>query len=154
MRYVLGILAISVITACATTQPPAQTALTPCSVAQADFARIMNPAFTKDFANCTVTTTVAFSSPDWGVMVGGDVDGYAKWSATPPGVTTASTGPLGLSNASYLQVKKDKADIIFKAKKGDLLTIQGHVTLNQVGQAVFYADDIAPADTSAAGTAK
>jgi hypothetical protein len=122
-----------------TAAPPA------CSPAEAPFAKVVNPGTSGEYKACTVTIQAEFNSPDWGGMVGGDIEGFVKWSASLPGAApSAPAGPFGAMAFKMMYVAKTKSDTIFKLKKGDHITVKGLARTNAVGQVTFYAFEIAP----------
>jgi hypothetical protein len=111
------------------------TAAGPCSPADAPFAKVVNPATADEFASCAITTEAEFLSADWGVVVGGDVEGQVKWSAVVPGATEAT-------DMKFMFVPKDKSDVIFALKKGDHVRVTGSTSKTMVGQVIVYATSI------------
>lgn len=119
---------------------------TACSPAEAPFAKVMNPATSDAYESCLVTMEAQFLSADWGVVVGGDVEGQVKWSAVVPGSAGDAT------EMKFMFVSTEKSDPIFKLKKGDRVKVMGSTTKTMVGQVIFNATDVTvvPADSGAA----
>lgn len=106
-----------------------------CTPPEAPFAKITNPAFVPEFEHCTVTTDAQFNAPDWGGMVGGDIEGLVKWSAVVPGTSDVKT----------LYIPKARSDVLFRLKKGEAITIKGTPKANLVRQVMVYAAEVTPA---------
>jgi hypothetical protein len=106
----------------------------PCSPAEAPFTKVMNPSFANDYSKCTVTMRAKFNSADWGVAVGGEIDGLVKWSAVGPD----DAGP----DFKFMYVVQAKSDVLFALKKGDPVTVKGRAEANSIGQALFFASEI------------
>lgn len=109
---------------------------TACSPAVAPFAKVMNAATSDAFESCLVTMDAQFLSADWGVVVGGDVEGQVKWSAVVPGSAGDAT------DMKFMFIAKEKSDAIFKLKKGDRVKVTGSTTKTMVGQVIFNATDV------------
>ena len=114
----------------------------PCTPAEAPFAKVMNPATASEFDSCTITVQAKFNSADWGGMVGGDIEGYVKWSAVGP--DDPGAGDLG-TRMKTMYVAKPKSDAIFTLKQGDPVTIRGTAKTNMVGQVMLFASEITKA---------
>ncbi|MFO0617217.1 MAG: hypothetical protein U0414_31765 [Polyangiaceae bacterium] len=111
-----------------------------CSPAEAPFAKVTNPATSDEFSSCAITTEAEFLSADWGVVVGGDVEGQVKWSAAVPGT----------SDMKFMFVPKTTSDAIFALKKGERVKVTGSTSRTMVGQVIFYATDITKLEPKAA----
>lgn len=107
-----------------------------CSPAEAPFAKVMNAATSDAYEACLVTMEAQFLSADWGVVVGGDVEGQVKWSAVVPG------SPGDATEMKFMFIAKDKSDAIFNLKKGDRVKVTGSTTKTMVGQVIFNATDV------------
>lgn len=115
-------------------------ASTACSPADAPFAKVMNPATSDAYESCLVTMEAQFLSADWGVVVGGDVEGQVKWSASVPG-SDSEAGGLS-TDMKFMFIPKEKSDPVFKLKKGDRVKVTGSTTKTMVGQVIFHATDV------------
>ena len=117
---------------------------TACSPADAPFAKVMNAATSDSYEACLVTMEAQFLSADWGVVVGGEVEGQVKWSAVVPGSAGDAT------DMKFMFIPKEKSDSIFKLKKGDHVKVTGQTTKTAVGQVIFNATDVTQLDSKAA----
>ncbi len=130
-------------------EPPSagDPALPPCSPPEAPFAKVMNPSFAREYSNCTVETEAAFNSADWAGMVGGELDGFVKWSALPgDGGGRATAGnPFGAADVKLMYVPKEKSDVLFQLKKGDRVIVKGRAVVSVVGQVMLVASEVTAA---------
>jgi hypothetical protein len=109
----------------------------PCNPAEAPLAKVMNTATADAYSDCTITVDATFNSPDWGGMVGGDIEGFVKWSALPPGGEAA--------DFKMMEIPKSKSDAIFAFKRGDAIKVRGVAKTGMAGQVFFFASEISAA---------
>lgn len=115
------------------------------------FAKVMNDAFVHDYVSCDIIVKVEFvaagGTPNyrWGGVQG--IYGKAPFRVVPPG-EQAGSGPFDIPPHVFLP--KDKADVIFSFKKGDLLIIRGAPSIGSIKgvPAVFIATDLIAANSS------
>lgn len=108
------------------------------------FAKVMNEGFAHDYVGCDITTRVEFvaagGTPNyyWGRVKG--TDGKVPFRVVVPGEQVGG-GPFDLPPHVFLP--KDKADVIFDFKKGDLLIIRGAPSVGPKGIAIpFIATEV------------
>ncbi len=122
------------------TCPPAGT--------EVPFAKVMNEAFAADYVGCDIASKVEFvaagGTPNylWGSIKG--LEGKAPFRVVVPGQQPGG-GPFDIPPHVFLP--KDKSDVIFSFKKGDLLIIRGApvVGAKPLRQIVFLATEVRPA---------
>lgn len=78
--------------------------------------KLTNPAFLKDYSGCTVRTRV----PLWDTAA----NGVFLVGVTEPDAFFFVVGG-GESALVHVKLKKSAADVVFAAKRGDVLTIDG-----------------------------
>jgi hypothetical protein len=111
----------------------------PAPGTEVPFAKVINEAFAPDYVGCDITTRVQFvaagGTPNyyWGRVKG--TDGKAPFRVVVPG-DQPGTGPFDIPPHVFLP--KDKADVIFSFKKGDLLIIRGAPSVGPPGIPVAF----------------
>lgn len=108
------------------------------------FAKVINDAFARDYVGCDITAEVQFvaagGTPNyyWGRVKG--TDGKAPFRVVVPG-DQQGAGPFDIP--AHVFLPKDKADVIFNFKKGDLLIIRGAPSVGPPGiPVVFIASEV------------
>ena len=91
------------------------------------FAKVINDAFASDYVGCDITVKVQFLTPQaspyhWDYVQG--TSGKIPFQVVAPGQQPES-GPLGPSPQPHVFVSKDKADVVFSLKRGDLIILRG-----------------------------
>jgi hypothetical protein len=115
------------------------------------FAKVMNDAFAPDYVDCDITVKVEFiaagGTPNyyWG-SVRGTAD-KVPFRVVAPG-EQAGGGAFDIPPHVFLP--KEKADVIFSFKKGDLLIVRGAPAIGPIKgvPAVFIATDLIVANVS------
>jgi hypothetical protein len=108
----------------------------------------MNEGFARDFVGCDITARVQFvaagGTPNyfWGRVKG--TEGKVPFRVVAPGEQVGSE-PFTIPPHVFLP--KDKADVIFTFKKGDLLIIRGAPSVGPSGIAIpFIAVEVKKTD--------
>jgi hypothetical protein len=109
------------------------------------FAKVMNEAFAPDYVGCDITAKVEFVAPGgtpnylWTSLKG--LDGKAPFRVVAPGQQPGG-GPFDIP--PHVFIAKDKSDVIFSFKKGDLLVVRGAtlVGVKPVRQIAFLATEV------------
>jgi hypothetical protein len=128
------------------------------------FAKVINEAFASDYVGCDITVKVEFltssASPyHWDYVKG--TSGKVPFQVVVPG-EQPSSGPLGPAPQPHVFLSKDRADVIFSMKKGDLIILRGALAPKaktpRIGMMpgltiegwpqVFIASDLLPANAS------
>jgi len=96
----------------------------PAPGAEIAFAKVMNEAFAQDYVGCDIIAKVEFLATggtggySWDRVRG--TEGKAPFRVVVPGQTPGS-GELDVP--PHVFIAKDKADVIFSFKKGDILIV-------------------------------
>jgi hypothetical protein len=117
----------------------------PAPGTEVPFAKVMNEAFAADYVGCDITSKVEFvaagGTPNylWRSLKG--LEGKAPFRVVVPGQQPGG-GPFDIPPHVFLP--KDKSDVIFSFKKGDLLIIRGAplVGAKPLRQIVFLATEV------------
>jgi hypothetical protein len=117
----------------------------PAPGTEVPFAKAMNEAFAADYVGCDITARVEFfaagGTPNyiWSSLKG--LDGKVPFRVVVPGQHPGNE-PFDIPPHVFLP--KDKSDIVFTLKKGDLLIIRGApmVGTKPVRQIVFIATEV------------
>jgi hypothetical protein len=116
----------------------------PPPATEVPFAKVMNEAFAADHVGCDITSKVEFvaagGTPNylWRSLKG--LEGKTPFRVVAPG--QEGGGPFDIPPHVFLP--KDKSDIIFSFKKGDLLIVRGEplVGAKPLRQIVFLATEV------------
>jgi hypothetical protein len=109
------------------------------------FAKVMNEAFAADYVGCDITAKVEFvaagGTPNylWGSLKG--LEGKTPFRVVVPGQQPGG-GPFDIPPHVFLP--KDKSDVVFSFKKGDVLIVRGAplVGVKPLRQIVFLATEV------------
>ena len=117
------------------------------------FAKVMNPAFAKDYQDKQISTTVKFIAAGqtegymWGAIPKSAIKGKVPFRVVAPGESV----PVGLGNIPpHVFIEKAASDLVFELKNGDEIILIGHTVvgkmfLSNFSQIVFVADSISRA---------
>jgi hypothetical protein len=106
------------------------------------FAKVMNEAFAADYVGCDITSKVEFvaaggtPSYSWGLK---GTTGKAPFRIVVPGQQVGGGGPFDLPPHAF--IAKDKAEVIFSFRRGDLLILRGAPSVS-AHEIAFIATDV------------
>jgi len=134
MKRFACILVVLTIVACLDTGAAGQSGRPKCPPpgTEVPFAKVMNEAFATDYVGCDITAKVEFvaaggtPSYSWHRVKG--TAGKAPFRVVVPGQTPGG-GPFDVP--PHVFIAKDKADVIFNLKKGDLLIVRGAPSVSE-----------------------
>lgn len=137
MKFWVVIFLVLYVASCAgTNKVPDKPAFSKCPPVgtEVPFSKLINNAFAEDYVGCNITTSAQFvasgSSNMW--MPPLSIEGMVVFRALPPGAIGA-TGPLGVSEAYHIVIPKEKGEITFELKPGDLVSLTGGTYVKAYG---------------------
>ncbi len=152
VKPILGLLLVGTSLVLLASNSYAQSGKTcPLSGSEVPFAKVMNDAFAPDYAGCDITVKVEFVAAggtpnyDWESIKG--TAGKVAFRVVVPGEQVGS-GLLDIPPHIFLP--KDKADVIFSFKRGDILIVRGAPSMGPIKGVppVFIATDLIAASAS------
>ena len=135
MRYIVFVVLMCVmLSGCAGFAPVANTNTMPKLPAgtEVPFAKVMDPTFASDYIGWDISTVAEFVANGLGVWaLDYPMNGKVVFRCRPPGSTDVRNPLSGLVTGNFVVLPKDKSDLIFTLKPGDLIKLHGGTYVSQ-----------------------
>ena len=135
MRYIAFVVLMCVmLSGCAGFAPVANTNTMPKVPAgtEVPFAKVMDSTFASDYIGWDISTVAEFFANGAGISVlDYPMNGKVVFRCRPPGSTDERNPLSGEVTANFVVLPKDKSDLIFTLKPGDLIKLRGGTYVSQ-----------------------